>query len=64
MFLGHEFEFQSSYAITRDVGVMLGAALMSGSKTMERLKRNSSNNTLRWGWIGLSINPRIFTTKW
>ncbi len=64
MFLGHEFEFQTSYAITRDVGVMLGASLMSGSKTMERLKRNSGDNTLRWGWIGLSVNPRIFTTKW
>ena len=64
MSLGHEFEFQASYAISRDVGLMAGASFMSGGETMERLKRSSNNSSLRWGWIGLSVNPRIFTTKW
>lgn len=62
--LGHEFEFQASYALTRDVRLMAGLSLMSGSDTMKRLKRDTSNNTLRWGWLSLSVNPRIFTTKW
>ena len=63
-FLGHEFELQAAYAITRDVRLMAGLSLMSGGKTMERLKRDTSKDALRWGWITLSVNPRIFTTKW
>ena len=42
---------------------MAGTSLMSGSKTMERLKRDTSKNTLRWGWISLSVSPRIFSNK-
>lgn len=64
MFLGHEFELQASYNISPDIRLMAGASLMSGSKTMERLKRDTSKNTLRWGWISLSVNPRIFSKKW
>ncbi len=64
MFLGHEFEFQAAYAITRDVRLMAGVSFMSGSEAMERLKRDTSKNTLRWGWISLIVTPRIFTTKW
>jgi len=64
MTLGHEVELQASYALTNDVRLALGASWMSGSDTMERLKRSSNNNSLRWGWITLSINPRLFSTKW
>ena len=64
MFLGHEVELQASYALTHDVRLSLGASFMKGSETMERLKRASNKNDLRWGWISLSVNPRIFTTKW
>jgi hypothetical protein len=63
-FLGHEFELQASYAISRDVRLAVGASFMSGSETMERLKRTSANNNLRWGWITLVVTPRIFSTKW
>ena len=62
--LGHEVELQASYAIARDVNVSLGGSFMKGSETMERLKRSTNNNSLRWGWISLSVNPRIFSTKW
>lgn len=62
--LGHEIEIQASYAITRDVKLSLGASYMKGSETMERLKRSTDKNSLRWGWISLSVNPRIFSTKW
>lgn len=64
MTLGHEVELQASYAIARDVRISLGGSLMNGSKTMESLKRLTKDSTLRWGWISLVVNPRIFTTKW
>ena len=62
--LGHEIEFQAGYTIARDIRVAAGASFMWGSETMERLKRSTNKNDLRWGWITLSVNPRIFTTKW
>jgi hypothetical protein len=62
--LGHEIEFQAAYSISRDVSVSAGASFMWGTETMERLKRSSSKNNLRWGWITLSVNPRIFSFKW
>ena len=62
--LGHEVELQAGYAFTHDVRLGLGASFMKGSETMERLKRSTNKNDLRWGWISLSVNPRIFTTKW
>lgn len=64
MTLGHEVELQASYAIARDVRISLGGSLMNGSKTMESLKRLTKDSTLRWGWISLVVNPRIFFTKW
>ena len=62
--LGHEIEFQTGYAISRDVSVAAGASFMWGGETMKRLKRSSSKNDLRWGYITLVVNPRFFTTKW
>ena len=62
--LGNEFELQGSYAITRDIIISLGGSYMKGTETMKKLKRSSNNNTLRWGWITLIVNPRIFTFKW
>lgn len=64
MRLGHEVELQANYAFTPDVNVSAGLSMMKGSDTMERLKRASNNNRLRWVWLSLSVNPRIFTTKW
>ena len=62
--LGHEVELQASYAFTKDIKLALGASFMKGCETMERLKRSTKNNDLRWGWISVSVNPRIFSTKW
>ena len=62
--LGHEFEFQASYNLARDVRFALGVSLMWGGETMERLKRSGNKNYLQWGWISLSVNPRIFSIKW
>ena len=62
--LGHEVELQAGYAFSRDVRLLLGASFMKGSETMERLKRSTTKNDLRWGWISLSVTPRIFTKEW
>lgn len=62
--LGHEVEMQVGYAFSRDVRLSLGASFMKGSETMERLKRSTKQNDLRWGYITLLVTPRIFSTKW
>ena len=64
MRLGHEVELQARYSLARDVNVSAGFSTMQGSDTMERLKRSSNNNQLRWGWLSVSVTPRIFSTKW
>ena len=61
--LGYEVEFQAGYALSADVKIAAGTSFMWGGETMTRLKRSHDDN-LRWGWITLSVNPRIFTTKW
>ena len=62
--LGHELEFEASYRIMKDVNLSLGFSYMTGTETMERLKRASNDGSLRWGWVSLNITPRIFNTKW
>ena len=62
--LGNEFELQASYAITRDIAISLGGSFMKGTETMEKLKRSTNKNILRWSWISLNVNPRIFSFKW
>lgn len=62
--LGHEVELQVGYALSRDVKLSLGASFMKGSETMERLKRSTQKNDMRWGYITLIVTPRIFSTKW
>ena len=62
--LGHEVELQVSYALAREVKLSLGASFMKGSDTMERLKRSTNKSDMRWGWITLLVNPRIFSAKW
>ena len=62
--LGHEWELQASYALARDVRLSAGVSIMSGSETMDRLKRSGNENTLQWAWLSLSANPCIFSKKW
>lgn len=62
--LGHELELEASYRIMKDVNLSLGFSYMTGTETMERLKRASNDGSLRWGWVSLNITPRIFNTKW
>ncbi len=62
--LGHEIELEAAYALARDVRVAGGYSYMTGTETMERLKRASNDGRLRWAWLSVVIAPRLFSAKW
>ena len=62
--LGEELSASASYSFLKEASISAGFSFMKGSSTMEFLKRAGDNRFLRWGWISLNINPRLFTTKW
>ena len=62
--LGHELELEASYKLAKDVKLSAGYSYMTGTETMERLKRASGDGSLRWAWLSLNVTPRIFTAKW
>jgi predicted porin len=64
MTLGHEIELRASYQLMKDASLSMAYSYMTGTETMERLKRASNDGSLRWGWISLNVSPRIFSTKW
>ena len=64
MTLGHEIELQATYTIMKEVRLSAGFSYMTGTETMERLKRVSTQGNLRWGWISVNVTPTLFSTKW
>jgi len=62
--LGHDLDFEASYAIMPQARLSVGYSYMSGNETMQLLKRADSNGKLRWAWFSLVINPKLFSTKW
>ena len=64
MTLGHQIGFEARYVFTNDIRLSAGYSFMTGTETMERLKRSNGNGSLRWAWFSLSISPRIFAIKW
>lgn len=64
MTLGHQIGVEARYAFAKDIRLSAGYSFMTGTETMEKLKRASDNGSLRWAWFSLSISPRIFATKW
>lgn len=62
--LGHEVEFSATWEPMRDVSLSAGYTFMDGTKTMELLKRTDKKRQLHWGWIMLSVSPRLFQIKW
>lgn len=60
----HEIEIEASYRPVKDVSISAGYSYMTGTETMERLKRASGDGSLRWAWLSLNISPRIFSAKW
>ena len=64
MTLGHEIELEGAWQIKEDVALSLGLSFMVGTESMQRLKRASSDGSLRWYWLSLNITPRIFSKAW
>lgn len=64
MTLGHCVEANASWDITKDINLSAGFSYMTGTKTMEALKRASSDGSIRWAWLTLVVNPRIFKFNW
>ena len=64
MTLGHDIDFEASYAVMPDVRLSLGYSFMTGTETMEKLKRADKDGNLRWGWFSLIVSPKLFFTKW
>ena len=62
--LGHEVELEASYKLAKDIKLSAGYSYMTGTETMERLKRASDQGNLRWAWLSLNVTPRIFSAKW
>ncbi|MBO4871363.1 MAG: alginate export family protein [Muribaculaceae bacterium] len=63
-YLGNEWEFSASYDIIKDVNLSAGYTYMHGSSTLERMRHIEGKNKLHWGWLMLTVNPRLFTKKW
>ena len=62
--LGHDIDFEASYQVLKDASVSLGFSYMTGTETMEKLKRTEEGNNLKWAWVSLVVSPRLFTYKW
>lgn len=61
MTLGHEIEVQGSYSLNSYTTLSAGYSFMTGTESMERLKRASNRGSLRWAWFSLEVSPRLFT---
>ena len=61
--LGHEIELETSFELTKDICLSAGFSYMTGTETMERLKRASGDGNLRWSWCSLIISPQLFSVK-
>jgi len=62
--LGHEIVVEASYAPLKFVNLSASYSFMTGTETMQRLKRASSSNRLSWAWLSVNISPRLFSAKW
>ena len=61
--LGTEVDLVYAYKLTKEIGFKAGYSQMFASEGMEVLKANADGNTNNWGWIMVTINPTLFTSK-
>ena len=64
MTLGHCVELSAAWQPLKYISLSLGYSFMSGTETMKRLKRASSDGRLNWAWLTVVIFPGIFNKKW
>lgn len=62
--LGHEIELEAAYDINKAISVQAGFSYMTGTETLDRLKRETGTAPLRWGWLSLIVSPNLFSLKW
>lgn len=62
--LGHDFEIKASYAFSDFVKLSAGFSYLMGTETMTILQQLEETRRMRWGWLMLSITPKIYTTTW
>ena len=61
--LGTEIDLIYAYQYTKEIGFKAGYSQMFASEGMEALKGIADNNTNNWGWVMVTINPTLFTSK-
>ena len=61
MTLGHCVELSATYPFTKDIILRAGFSYMGGDQTMQRLKRASSDGSMRWAWLTLIVSPTILS---
>ena len=59
MTLGHAIELGAEYNFKPYISISGGFSYMTGTETMEKLKRASSDGSLRWAWLTLHVKPNI-----
>ena len=62
--LGHQVEVEVSYNFLKFCTLAAGYTYMHGSEAMECLHRSTEKRHLHWGWLKLSVSPRVFYVKW
>ena len=62
MTLGHDIDLEASYQIMKDARLSLGFSYMTGTDSMQKLKRAGADDNLKWGWFSLVVSPRLFST--
>lgn len=60
--LGHSIDLNAKYDFSKDISLMAGYTLMTGTETMNRLKQGSGSKHAHWGWFSLVVSPTFFTT--
>ncbi|MRX63075.1 alginate export family protein [Maribacter luteus] len=61
--LGVEADLVFNYNFKKDINIKAGYSQLFASEGMELLKNNVDDNSNYWGWLMVTINPTLFTTK-
>ncbi len=62
--LGHEADFTVTARLMRDVTITAGYSFMLGTETLTLFKGGNHDIWQDWGFLTISLNPRILTLKW
>lgn len=62
--LGSEVDCQLDWDVMKDVKLSAGYSFMRGTKSMDIVKGGDHKRWQDWGWLSISINPRVLFVKW